>query len=200
MFGAGFICFTPQVGMIVPAIALLLAASPMTKDSRREHVMWGLVSVGNDKRVQLHGKGYFLDCACFFFGLFGNADVVVTQIDIHGKKIHHIPQTRFFFPSQSENLLPVFPNPHLPGEVLPHPGPITSSHHPTGSQHRRGAGGFGPGSQCLDVGSCTLDLEDGRPWCGMLQERLEGCDPSAASFFFRYFWIKVWMFFFGNAR
>lgn len=105
MFGAGFICFTPQVGMIVPAIALLLAASPMTKDSRREDVVWGLVSVGDDKRVQLHGKGYFLDCACFFFGLFGNADVVVTQIDIHGKKNpSHSPDT-IFFPSQSENLL-----------------------------------------------------------------------------------------------
>ena len=30
----------------------------------------------------------------------------------------------------------------------------------TGSQHRRGAGGCRSGSQCLDIGSCTSDLDD----------------------------------------
>lgn len=58
-------------------------------------------------------KAIFWIVLVFCFGLFGNADVIVTQIDIHGKKNpSHSPDT-IFFPSQSENLLPVFPNPHL---------------------------------------------------------------------------------------
>ena len=126
MFGAGFICFTPQVGMIVPAIALLLAASPMTKDSRREDVvLGGLVSVGDDKRVYNYtAKAIFWIVLVFFFGLFGNADVVVTEIDIHGKKIHHIPQTRFFFRVSQRIFCPFFRIPSPPrGGFLPHPGP-----------------------------------------------------------------------------
>ena len=168
IFGAGFICFTPQVGMIVPAIALLLAASPMTKDSRREDVVWGLVSVGDDKRVQLHGKGYFLDCACFFFWFVWKCWCRSNSNWYPWKKNpSHSPDT-FFFPSQSENLLPRnFAKTSPPrGRFSPIQGPSRHLTTPQDPSTARGAGGYRPGSQCLDVGSCTLDLEDvGDRWC-----------------------------------
>lgn len=78
-------------------------------------------------------KAIFWIVLVFFFGLFGNADVVVTQIDIHGKKIHHIPQTRFFFRVSQRIFCPeISQKPHLPGGG----SPPSRAHHVISPPHR----------------------------------------------------------------
>ena len=94
--------------MIVPAIALLLAASPMTKDSRREDVVWGLVSVGDDEKVRLHGKAILGLCLGFVWNEMLN--LISWKLREQPPYIH----TFLFSESriQSKNHLPIFPNPH----------------------------------------------------------------------------------------